>query len=371
MTSRRKTVAVLLALLPLAACGPSDSMPPATEEVPRVDTATKAIAVEVVRIETIPLAETLVASGTIAAAQTSDIGALAEGLIDRIFVKVGDRVAAGSPLFRTRQIDYQRRLDEALAQLEVTRAEAAQAKSLVERYEAVAGKGLLAGAQLDDAETAFAVAEAKVHLAQVRLETARQALADTLVRAPFDGAVTMRFVDEGVYMTNRSSGAGQSAVVQLQECDIAAGVLFTPESDLSRLRLGLKGRLWVDGRREPIESEIHILNDRVDPASRMVEFRMGFRNPHCPVKAGQSVRAEVDVDPRAAWILPRPAVHGPDSHRYVYVVRNGHAEKQSVQVADIDADRVEILSGLAVDDPVVLSATEPLYELAPVEPRSE
>ena len=65
------------------------------------------------------LTQPLFAYGTIAARQTSDIGALAESVVDEIFFRVGDRVEENDPLFQTRQTDYQRRLIEAQAMRDV------------------------------------------------------------------------------------------------------------------------------------------------------------------------------------------------------------------------------------------------------------
>lgn len=326
--------------------------------------------VETVTVETSTVAEPLIASGTIAAKQTSDIGALAEGVVERIFVKVGDRVQRGTPLFRTRQIDYERRLVEAEAMRDVARAEVARAETLVDRYSPLAPDGVVAEVVFDDAKTALEVARANLRLSETKVETARQALTDTVVRAPFDGSVTARYIDEGVFMANRFSGMGNSAVVQVQECAIAAGILFTPESNLSLLRLKLPGRLYVDGRNEPIASEIIILNDRVDPSSRMVEFRMAFANPDCSVKAGQSVRAEVDIDARPALLLPRNAIRGTGEQRYVFIVDQGRVERRAVTVSDLDSSRMEVVFGLDGGESVVLTASQPLTEGAIVDPSS-
>ena len=99
----------------------------------------------------------------------------------------------------------------------------------------------------------------------------------------------------------------------------------------------------------------------------MVEFRMAFANPDCAVKAGQSVRAEVEVDPRSATVLPRRAIQGTGEDRYVYLVTNAQAERRPVKITDIDADRVEILDGLTIGETVVLTASEPLYDGARIE----
>ena len=328
---------------------------------------TSAVFVETRVAEPERLSDRLLASGTIAAKQTSDIGALSEGVVDRIFVRVGDRVRQGDPLFRTRQIDYERSLAEAEAMRDVAQAELERAQTLVDRYTPLAPDGVIAGVVFDDAKTALAVAAANLRLKEASLQTARQALADTIVRAPFDGSITARYIDEGVYMSKPFSGMGNSAVVQIQECGIAAGILFVPESELSRLRLGLTGRLFVDGHAGPIESDIIILSDRVDPATRMAEFRMAFENPDCGVKAGQSVRAEVDTDPRSAILLPREAVYGSGEQRFVFVDEQGRARRLPVDFADFDADRVEILSGLKGGERIVTEASSALFEGASLE----
>mgnify|MGYP005752427207 CR=1 FL=1 len=247
-------------------------------------------------------------------------------------------------------------------------ADVTRAQTLLDRYMPLEAKGVISSVVFDDAQIALEVARANLRLRETEVETAKQALGDTTVRAPFDGAITARYIDEGVFMANRFSGMGNSAVVQVQECGIAAAILFAPESELARLRLDLAGNLKVDGRDDPIPSKIIFLNDRVDPASRMVEFRMAFANPDCAVKAGQSVRAAVDVGSRSATVLPRRAVQGTGEDRYVYIVENAQAKRRPVKVSDFDADRVEILEGLKRGEKVVLTASGPLYDGAKTEP---
>ena len=365
----RTTLSLCVILILVSGCRdaePEGQAVPAAAGV-TAEVETRVVQVETVSAETVMRDDYLIASGTIAAKQTSNIGALAEGVVEQIFVRVGDRVRKGDPLFRTRQVDYQRSLVEAEAMRDVALAEVTSAQTLVDRYTPLETKGFVSGVVFDNAKTALEVAGANLRLRETKVETAKQALGDTTVRAPFDGTITARYIDEGVFMANRFSGMGNSAVVQVQECGIAAAILFAPESELARLKLGLKGHLYVDGRSDPIESQILILNDRVDPTSRMVEFRMAFANPDCAVKAGQSVRAEVKVDPRSATVLPRRAIQGAGEDRYVYLVTNAQAKRRPVKITDIDADRVEILDGLTSGETVVLTASEPLYDGARIE----
>ena len=95
--------------LALAGCS-SESKP---EDAPSA--ATQAIEVQGALVRAEQLSLPVRASGTVAAMQTSTVTALVEGPVDRVFVRVGDRVSKGQPLLRIRQADYQRRASEAEA----------------------------------------------------------------------------------------------------------------------------------------------------------------------------------------------------------------------------------------------------------------
>lgn len=353
----------LLAFIFLVAACSNEAAPEqaavTTEEGSQI---TSPIKVETIKVERIDLAEPLIASGTIAAKQTSNIGVLSQGVVEKINVRVGDRVTKGQALFQTRRIDYQQRLSEAEAQLDIAIAEAANAESAFKRYSVLVNDGSVSRAAYEEVETTFQIATSNVTLRRTQVAAARQALDDTIVRAPFNGAVTARYIDEGVFMANSFSGMGNSAVLQIQECEIAAGILFAPESEVGRLRLGLPGNLYVDGRSAPIPSDIIILNDRVDPQARTVEFRMAFLNEGCAVRAGQSVRAEVNVDPRPALVLPRAALQGSSTSPYVFKIDGDRARRASVTFRDIDAVRIEILSGVSESDLIIVGPLDALRD---------
>lgn len=318
------------------------------------------VMVQTTQLELLNIAKPLIASGTIAAKQTSSIGALAEGVVERIFVKVGDRVKKGQPLFQTRQVDYERKVDEAQATLAIATAKSNNAETLHQRYANLVDKDAVSRVDFEDVRTKAEMSKAEVSLRRAQLQTAQQVLKDTIVRAPFDGAITARYIDEGVYMANRFSGLGNSSVVQIRECEIAAGILFAPESEIGNLALGLTGHLYVDGVSAPIAAKIAILNDSVDPVARTVEFRMPFKNEGCAVKAGQSVRAEIIMPAHTAMVLPRQAIRGIAETNYVYIVRDKRVIPRPVTIRDLDVNRVEVLTGLTTSDTVVLTSSQKL-----------
>ncbi len=315
------------------------------------------------------LAEPVKAFGTIAAKQSSSIGALAEGPVERIFVKVGDRVSRGQPLFRIRQADYQRRVAEAQAAVDLASARAIEAERRYERVIALAPKGFVSNAQVDAVETELAVARAQKTQAQAVFGTAQQALSDTITRAPYDGVVTARLVDEGVYLNNRFSMGGQSAALQLQELGTVAAIVNAPQEYVDAFRRNMPARVYIEGFDEPIDSIVYIINDRVDPESRMVELRLPIANPNYRISSGLGARAEINVPPVSAIILPRTAIRGDSAAAHVFIVENGKAHGREVTFESIDLDRVRILSGLAAGDELVLDPPSTLRDGEPVESR--
>lgn len=119
------------------------------------------------------------------------------GVVKSIDVKEGQKVAKG---------DILARLDDALAKIEVKKAEAevesARARALeskrnLEREEVMAKRGLIPPAELEDAQTKSASAKADFQSAEARLEEARLNLEYTQVRSPFSGRVAKILAYEG------------------------------------------------------------------------------------------------------------------------------------------------------------------------------
>ena len=79
-------------------------------------------------------------------------------------------------------------------------------------------------------------------------------------------------------------------------------------------------------------------------------MRLPIANEDYAVKPGLFARAEIYPEPRKVLALPRAALLGTEAARYVYVAEDGKAKRVPVTVRQIDATRVEVLSGLKEGD---------------------
>jgi RND family efflux transporter MFP subunit len=290
------------------------------------------------------LAEPILGTGTIAPQKTTNVGPRVDGIIAEVLVNVGDRVEAGAPLFRTREVDYRIRLQAAEAELQLARAEATKAASDLERAGALRSKRVVSAEQLEGAQTRRKIAVARVEAVEAALDRARQDLEDTVVTAPYAGTITKRLVDEGAMMRTMMSAG--NPVVQIMKTDIVLAIVFVPEIHLPYIGVGTPARVHIDGLNREVESEVYILNDLVDPATHTVEVRLPILNKDLAVKPGLFVKAELQPNARVAKVLDRTAVLGFGEERYVFVEKESRAIRKRVRVRDLDASRVEVLEGL-------------------------
>ena len=359
---RRAWLTSLISLLALLACSRGQG-----DESPAVSAEPRALSIGSTTVELEEVVDSIFGTGTIAAQKTTNIGPRVDGIIEEIFVQVGDRVAEHEPLLRTRQIDYEIRRKEAEFALELARAQAAETRRHRDRIASLHGSQVASTEQLDEARTAHRIAAARLGSARTALERARQDLNDTVVTAPYAGVITSRYVDEGTMM--RTMMSGSSPVLQLMKTDIVFAVVQIPELDLPRVRVEMPARVEIDGMAKSYESYAYIVNDRVDPQSRAVEVRLPIENPDLAIKPGLFAQAELFPEPREALVLDRRAVLGSEGALHVFVAKNDRAEPQPVRARELDATRMEIMSGLAVGDRVLagpnlsrLNAGTPIVE---------
>jgi RND family efflux transporter MFP subunit len=349
----RLSILILLAVVITGCDASSQSSGPSTTADPALESSPPII--EVITVNKTLHQETISATGTVAAKQTSQIGPMVEGIIKAIYVRVGDRPRKGDPLFQVRTVEYQQAVDQARAAHSVATADLELKVKRLNRARQLVADNLLSDEDLDLTIAAMKIAQAQLQGARSALDAAQQRLKDTLVLAPFNGTITGRFVDEGVYMSNRFSMGDQSSVVELSEAEIVAGIMRAPEAVLHKLKLGQRALVYPGDRVEPIESEVLIINDRVDYQTRTAEFRLPIRNEDYAIKPGQFIRAEVMIEPAEVVKLPKTAILEINGTSQVALLGPSGFTPQAVSIRRLNDKEVEVTHGLTPNQQIAVN----------------
>ena len=356
-------VSVLVAIAWLG-CSPQDEPGPAPPAAPSAEPQSRpnepVVEVSTVRVRRGSILERVSAPGSLRARRESRIGAEVSGRIQQVFVNDGDRIEAGAPLFQIDRGPYEMALRQALAGLDVARAERAQIQADLERANVLRRSDILAAEQLERLRTQVAVAKARERQSAENVSLARHHLEQTLVAAPFGGSVAQRLVDEGTTALVQP----QTIVIVLQETAELEAEANIPESQVSVVQVGDTALVHVERFPQPIQTQVSAVSDTIDPQARTYRVRMIVPNPDHALKAG--IFARIEILPKAkrdAVLVPRSAVRSEDGGTRVLVVRDGRAEAVAVQLGIVSEDEAEVLAGLSADSEVIVGAAA--REIAP------
>jgi multidrug efflux pump subunit AcrA (membrane-fusion protein) len=279
------------------------------------------------------------------------------------------------------------------AAYESTQAQARLAAADAKRYENLVATGDVSRSAFEKAHTAQETADAAANAArqqyegslnaarqnygavensQASLEAVRsqlaqaaKGLADTTIRAPFDGYITDRPVAAGEYvaLTNKIATIVRIGAMKLH--------LNTPEQQAAKVQVGMTvlARVAAYPDRE-FTGRISAVNQSVDPNSRVFILEARFDNPKGELRPGMFSTARIQLPGgETAVFVPRTAVirdKTTDSYQ-VFAIDNNTAHLRVVVIGDTDGENIRIANGLTGNETVAASSQGALYDGAPVQ----
>jgi RND family efflux transporter MFP subunit len=324
------------------------------------------------------------------------------GYLKSINVDVGDRVQVGQLLavLEIPEVQDEMRQDESSvkhAQDEIVRAQAdlERAESVHEVAHLSSSRlatvlktrpNLVAQQDIDEASGRDRVAEAQVSTAKAALESAREQLefakasqnktrtlfAYTQITAPFAGVITHRYADTGAMIQAGISSQTQTLpLVRLSQNSRLRLVIPVPESAVSRIRLGGSVDLDVQALHRTYTGTVARFADRLDTETRTMHVEVDVTNPGLELVPGMYAVASLVLDQaRNVLVAPVEALdRGAMMARVLLVNHDGRVEARDVKTGLESGDRVEIASGLADGDLVVVGSRSQLKAGTVVSPK--
>lgn len=205
----------------------------------------------------------------------------------------------------------------------------------------------------------------KLQLLQAEKEELLADIAKTEIMAPFDGVIGLRSVSQGGYVTP------SMLVATLQDIDPVKVEFSIPEKYAGLLKVSTSISARVGESGQPAIGTVFAVESKIDRATRTIRARASIPNPDRSLIPGSFARIEITLQqlPDAVVIPSQAIVPQLDGDR-VYLVREGKAAFVPV-VTGIRTEReIQIVSGVAANDSLIVTGLLQLTDGRAVSPQS-
>jgi RND family efflux transporter MFP subunit len=333
------------------------------------------------------IGNTLTIAGEFKPFQDVDVHAKVAGYIRKIYVDVGDHVKEGQTLAELEVPELaaqlsgadaavraaQEQIRRAQGDLQRTQSSHAATHSAYARLKEAADSraGLVAQQEVDDWQAKDLEAEAQVQGAEAELSGAQQQLemaeanrkqyaalsSYTHIMAPFAGVVTHRFADTGALVAAGASSSTQAIpVVRLAQISVLRLVLPIPESLAAQVHLGEAVKVHVQALERDFQGKVSRFADSLDTQTRTMETEIDVDNRDGRLMPGMytETRLSLREKPNALTIPLQAVTRNGEDATVLAVDAHNAVEERPVRLGMEDETRVEVLSGLADGERVII-----------------
>lgn len=305
--------------------------------------------VEVVRAAEQPREQGSTITGEVRARVQTDLSFRVSGKIIERLADVGTRVKAGQLLARIDPEEQKADLDIAVANLQAAQAQQELAQSTFDRQQSLYKTQVTSRSSFDNAREALITAQGTTRSAQAQLDTARDALSYTELRADADGVITARSAEVGQVAQTAQAvftlahNGPRDAVFEVYESLFLGGQLedFVTVS------------LLTDPTRK-IEARIREISPTIDSSSGTIKVKVSL-NGDASMPLGSPVAGLFRFKPDDAVHLPWSAMTSENGQPAVWVVdqASSSVSLRPVEVADYQTGQFTVKAGIAPGDLVV------------------
>ncbi|GAB4312482.1 MAG: hypothetical protein Kow0059_03060 [Candidatus Sumerlaeia bacterium] len=307
--------------------------------------------VAVLELKGVPFADTIQLPGTLIPWRSVKVSSETNGPVVKKGVEEGQRVEAGQVIF---EIDT----DTLQTELELARTRLTLAEKQLDRTRELFAQGFASREKLDEDENAVEQEQANVRLKQLRLEKAT-------IQAPLAGVINHTYVEAGDYVRE---GTPLCEIIQTDRLKMIVGV---PEKDVVYLREGQRAPVQVDALTArgaaPLQGTIHKIIPAADDVTHTFSVEVAVDEPGELARPGMIGRVELTrrtLD--NAILIPIFSVMRHSQGYAVFVERDGKAQRRFVQIGRFLPQGLQIESGLAPGDRLIVRGQRDLVDGEPV-----
>jgi membrane fusion protein (multidrug efflux system) len=276
-----------------------------------------------------------------------DLSFETSGKITHIFFKEDTPVRKGDLLAKINDAPLQAQLKKLEAQVQL-------GQDRLFRQSALLDKEAVSREAYEQAKTELAMLNADIDLVKANI-------AQTELRAPFDGVIGFRYVSEGAYANPTTAIAKLTKYVPMK-LDFSF-----PEKYNEAVKRGTKINFTVDASLDTFNAEVYAVSAEVDLSTRQLDVKALYPNSKGLLMPGRWAKVSIVLyETDNAIVIPAEAVIKEMGIDKVYVYRAGKAEPVSIEAGQRTDSQVEVLTGLTPGDTLITTGTLQLRQSLPV-----
>jgi RND family efflux transporter MFP subunit len=309
--------------------------------------------------------------GTVTPISSVALKSRVETTIVSVHFEDGAKVNEGDLLFTldARQIDAQIEQSEGMLARDQAQLEGAQRD--LKRYSELIGKGATTQVNLDNAKTQADILIGTIKADQSALDNLRVQKSYTIIRAPFSGRIGAANVKVGNFV--RPADTAPLAIInQMAPVYVTFAV---PQRVLVDLREAMAAGVseviaTIPGHQRSEQGKVAMVENTVDATTGMVTVRGMMSNQNETLWPGTLVNTKLIIRSEEAVTVPSAAVQRSQNGNYVFVMRDGKAHVQPVEVNRTFQGHSVIANGLSGGEDIVIDGQLLLSEGTPIAPRT-
>lgn len=328
----------------------------------QAQTVTPALHLETFEVVEKAVPKTSLLVGSLVAQTVVDLAAKVDGPVSRTFVERGAEVERGAALVQIDESRLALLAREASAGASVARVRERSGGVECERATQLFERAAVSRAELERQQAECEQAVAFATAASARAHLAGKDVADSIVRAPFRGAIVERYVDIGEYVR-----VGTPVVKLAQRWPLRVS-LRVPSADAPRVHVGQEIDFTLPGLKDKrFMAKITFIAPLLDPRDRALPIEAEVTRDDSVLTPGMFVTARLTMGSERALIVPRSALRVDEAGTRVFVVEAGHARERIVLTEERDPGFAVVRRGLASGSRVIAEPPSDLHDGSKVE----
>jgi len=319
-------------------------------------------AVSVVSPKQAAPSEEIILPGNVQPFITSPIFARTNGYLRKWYVDIGSHVTEGQLLAVIDAPEVDQQLKQALSNLKTARANLALAELTKNRFQGLLPSQAVSQQEVDNAVGTYNADQATVEANEANVKQLQALQSFERVYAPFDGVVTARNTDIGDLINAGSNGGVKTDLFHIAQTRQLRVYVNVPEEYSQGIRDGMTADLSLaefPGRR--FEGQLVRTAEAINMATRTLLIEVDVDNPGSTLLSGSYAEVHLKVPTQASTLLlPVNTLIFRSEGLRVGVVKDGKVVLSAVSPGHDFGSQVEIVSGLKLDDQVIVDPPDSL-----------